>query len=198
MSAEKIIEKILSDAHAEAQHILADTRAQAQQLRQQAQAEAQRQYEQILAQAREEAQSRRRAHQSQAQLAARGAVLSARRAVLDRVFAEARARLEQMSIGEYKAWLLQTILQAVQTGDEELLLSPQDKQALGEVFLKELNSKLSQMGKRGQLKYSRETRELGRGFVLKGQTFESNASLAMLLRRAQEKLEIEIARKLFT
>ncbi|MCS6936168.1 MAG: V-type ATP synthase subunit E [Candidatus Bipolaricaulota bacterium] len=198
MSAEKIVEKILSEAQAEAQALLEKARAQAQEIRQQAQLEAQRQAEQILAQAREEAQNRRRAHLSQARLAARNAVLSARRAVLDRVFSEAQSRLQQMPTDEYRAWLLQTIPQAVQTGDEELILSPSDKQALGEAFLRELNAKLAQMGKRGQLKFSSETRELGRGFVLKGRNVETNMTLNMLLKQAQEELEIDVARLLFS
>lgn len=197
MSAEKIVEKILSDARTEAQAILEKARAQAQEIRHQAQIEAQRQAEQILTQAREEAQSRRRAQISQAQLAARNAVLSARRAMLDRVFSEAQSRLEQMPAGEYRAWLLQTIPQAVQTGDEELILSPSDQQALGEAFLRELNSKLAQMGKRGQIKFANERRELGRGFVLKGRNVETNMTLRMLLKQAQEELEIDVARLLF-
>lgn len=197
MSAEKIVEKILSDARAEAQRILENARAQAQQIRQQGQSEAQRQFGQILTQAREEAQSRRRAHLSQAQLAARNAVLGARRAVLDKVFAEAQARLQQMPMNEYRNWLLQAIPQAVRTGDEELMLPSADRQTLGEGFLRELNAKLAQLGKRGQLKFSDEARELGRGFVLKGENVETNMTLTMLLKRAQGELEIDVAHLLF-
>ncbi len=197
MSAEKIVERILRDARAEAQRILEEARAQAQQIRQQAQDEAQRQSAQILTQARAEAQSRRRAHLSQAQLAARNAVLSARRAALDRVFAEAQARLQQMPLHEYRAWLLEAISQAAQTGDEGLILPSADRQTLGADFLRELNAKLAQLGKRGQIRFSNETRELGRGFVLQGQHVETNMTLTLLLKRAQADLEIDVAQMLF-
>ncbi|MCI2430809.1 V-type ATP synthase subunit E [Candidatus Acetothermia bacterium] len=198
MSAEKIVEKILSEARAEAQSILEKARAQTQEIRQQAQTEAQRQAEQILTQAREEAQSRRRAQLSQAQLAARNAVLNARRTALTQVFTEAETRLQQMPADDYRAWLLQMIPQAAQRGDEELILSTSDRQALEEAFLRELNEKLSQMGKRGQMKFSSETRELGRGFVLKGTNSETNMTLTMLLKQAQEELEMDVARLLFS
>ncbi len=198
MSAEKIIEKILSDARAEAQRLLESARAQAAQIHEQAQREAQRQRELILAQAREEAQSRRRAQLAAATAAARNAVLEAKRAVLKQVFEQAAAKLDTMPAHDYKNWLLRLIVQAVETGDEEVILSPADRQVLGEAFIKEANAQLAQQKKRGALRLSLETRDIGRGFVLKGVNSEINVTVATLLRRAQDELEIEVAKLLFS
>lgn len=198
MSAEKIVEKILSDARAEAQRLLESAQQQANHIREQARAEAQRQRELILAQAHEEAQSRRRAQLATAQAASRNAVLAARRAVLDKVFAEVSARLTVLPLNEYRNWLSQLIVQAAETGEEELILSASDKQALGDGFLKEVNTQLVKQGKKGTLRFSAETRTVGRGFVLKGRNSEINATVQTLLRQAQNELEIEVARMLFT
>ncbi len=197
MSAEKIVEKILSDARAEAQRILEGAQAQAAQIREQAEREAQRQRDLILAHAQQEAQSRRRAQLAAATAAARNAVLEAKRALLERVFSQVAERIATMPAHEYKNWLLQLLLRAVETGDEEVILSPGDRQTLGEALVREANAQLAQHGKRGALRLSMETRDIGRGFILKGKNSEINVTLKTLLRRAQDELEIEVARMLF-
>ncbi len=197
MSAEKIVEKILSDARAEAERILEEARAQAAQIREHAQLEAQRQRELILAQAQLEAQSRRRALLAEATAAARNAVLGAKRAVLNNVFAHTADKLAAMPANEYKSWLLQLLVKAVETGDEEVILSPADRQTLGGTLVREANAQLAQQSKKGALKLSAETRDVGRGFILKGKNSEINVTLKTLLRRAQDELEIEVAQMLF-
>ncbi|MFN4217717.1 MAG: V-type ATP synthase subunit E [Candidatus Bipolaricaulia bacterium] len=197
MSAEKIIEKILSDARAEAQRVLEGAHSQAAQIREQAQREAQQQRESILAQARQEAQSRRRAQLAAATAAARNAVLSAKRALLERAFQQAAERIAAMPVSDYKNWLLRLIVQAAETGEEEVILSPADRQTLGEGFIREANAQLARHGKKGALKLSAETRDIGRGFVLKSTNSETNVTVATLLRRAHDELEIEVAQMLF-
>jgi len=198
MSAEKIIEKILSDARAEAQRTLEGARAQAAQIHEHAQSEAQHQRDLILAQAREEAQSRRRAQLAAAAAAARNAVLEAKRAILERVFEQAAAKLTAMPVSEYKSWLLRLLLDAVETGEEEVILSSSDRQTMGEALIREANAQLAKHGKKGALKLSVETRDMGKGFVLKGVNSETNVTLKALLRRAQEELELEVAQMLFS
>lgn len=197
MSAEKIIEKILNDARAEAQRVLESAQAQAAQIHEQAQREAQHQRELILAQAQQEAHSRRRAQLAAATAAARNAVLAAKRAALARVFEQAAAKLTAMPVNEYKSWLLRLLLDAVATGDEEVILSPAERQTLGEALIKEANAQLAKRGKKGALRLSMETRDIGKGFVLKGVNSETNVTVATLVRRAQDELEIEVAQMLF-
>lgn len=197
MSAEKIVEKILSDARAEAQRILERAQAQAAQIREQAEREAQQQRESILAQAREEAHSRRRAQLAAATAEARNAVLAAKRALLERAFQQAAERIRALPASEYKSWLVRLIAQAAETGDEEVILSPADRQTLGEALIREANAHLVKHGKKGALRLSVETRDIGKGFVLKGVNSETNVTLATLMRRAQDDLEIQVAQMLF-
>ncbi len=197
MSAEKIVEKILSDARAEAQRVLETARRQAAQIREQAEREAQQQRESILAQAREEAHSRRRAQLAAATAEARNAVLAAKRALLERAFQQAAERIRALPVSEYKSWLVRLITQAAETGDEEVILSPADRQTLGEALIREANAQLVKQGKKGALRLSVETRDIGKGFVLKGVNSETNVTLATLMRRAQDDLEIQVAQMLF-
>ncbi|MCL6642845.1 MAG: V-type ATP synthase subunit E, partial [Candidatus Bipolaricaulota bacterium] len=129
--------------------------------------------------------------------AARNGLLDAKRAVLDKAFEQTAAKLLAMPVPEYKGWLLRLVVHAAETGEEEVILSPADRQVLGEAFVKEANAQLAKHGKKGALKLSAETRDIGRGCVLKGRNSETNVTLETLLRRAQEELEIEVAQMLF-
>ena len=197
MSVEKIVEKILTDAKAEAERILEEARREADRIRAQGEQEALAAQQPILRGAEMEAQRRRLMHLSLAQLEARNKILAARRQALDQVFAEAAKRLAALKDQEYWEFLRRLLIQAAETGEEEILLSPQDRARLNANFLESVNAELIKMGKKGALRIAQENRDLSGGFVLRGQGYEANVSLSVLLRQAKESLESEVASILF-
>jgi len=197
MSVEKIVEKIITDAKAEAERILEEARREAERIREQAKQEALAAQQTILREAEAEAQRRRRMHLSLAQLEARNRILAARRQALDGVFAEAAKRLAQLKDQEYLNFLRRLLVQAAETGEEEILLSPKDRARLNANFLESVNAELCKADKKGALRLAQENRELSGGFVLRGRGYEVNVSFSVLIRQAKEKLESEVASILF-
>lgn len=197
MSVEKIVEKILTDAKAEAERILEEAHREADRIRAQGEQDAKGAQQPILQEAKAEAQRRRRMHLSLAQLEARNKILAARRQALDGVFAEAAKRLAQLKDQEYLGFLKRLLIQATETGEEEIVLSPQDRAKLNANFLESVNAELRKAGKKGALRIAWENRDLGGGFVLRGQGYEVNVSFQVLIRQAKEHLESEVASLLF-
>ncbi|MFQ5793788.1 MAG: V-type ATP synthase subunit E [Candidatus Bipolaricaulia bacterium] len=197
MSVEKIVEKILSEAQTEADRTINEAKSQAEEIRRTGKDEAERARKPILDKAHREAERRRRMHRSLAELDTRNRLLATRRELLDQVFAEVNRRLAEIDEASYKNLLQRLIVEATETGTEQVVVSAADRKRLGNGFLESVNAELKRSGKTGALDYANETREINGGVVLKGENYEINVSFATLLRGAQESLEAEVARMLF-
>jgi V/A-type H+-transporting ATPase subunit E len=197
MSVEKIAEKILRDAREEAERLLEEARREAARIRAQGEEDANWVRASILAQAEAEVGRLRREKQAEARLEAKRHVLAAKRAAIDRVFQEALRRLQELPKQEYLKLLKHLILEAAETGDEEIISSPADLERLAPGFLQETNEALRERGKAGALRLADETRELGGGVVLRGRRYEIDANLLTLIQSAREELETAVAEILF-
>ena len=197
MSADKIVEKIISDARAEAQRILDDARREADHRRAWGEEDADRVSGPLLQRAKVEAERRARMHLSLAQLAARNEILAARRKALDQVFEEAYARIARVPDKDYLQFLTRLLVRSAPQGDEEIIVSTADRAKLDSGFLQSVNQDLKEAGKKGNLRLAAETRELGGGLMLKSNQYEVALTFSMLLRQARERLETEVARILF-
>jgi V/A-type H+-transporting ATPase subunit E len=197
MSVEKIAQRIFEDAREEAERLLEQARREAARIRAQGEEDANRVRASILAQAEAEVERLRREKLAEARLQAKRHVLAAKREAIDRVFAEALRRLQELPEGDYFKLLQALILEAAETGDEELIFSPADLELLPSGFLQEANEALKERGKAGALRLADETRELGGGVVLRGRRYEIDASLPTLIRSAREGLETAVAEILF-
>lgn len=197
MSVEKIVEKILEDARAEAQKILEEAEREASRIAADSEVEADRVRRSVLKEAQAEAERRRQQVLAEARLKARQCVLAARRRAVDRVFEEALQRLQGLPPERYFEVLTLLILEAAETGREEIILSQEDRARLPTSFLNEINEELRKIGKPGELNLSPEARALGGGVVLCGSRVEINASFPALVEQARRQLEIEAAKILF-
>ena len=197
MSVEKIVQRILEDARAEAHAILEEAEREAARIAADGEVEADRVRRSVLKEARAEAERRRQQVLAEARLKARRRVLAARRRAVDRVFEEALRRLQGLPQEQYVEVLKRLILEGAETGREEILLSQEDRAKLPPSFLDEINEELRKRGMPGELKLSKEARALGGGVVLRGSRVEVNASFPALVEQARRQLEIEVARILF-
>ena len=111
---------------------------------------------------RGEAQAQERARRiiTLAQLELRREVLAAKQELVDEVFAQVMGKLANLPDKEYLAWMEQRLLQAVVTGDEEVIVAAKDRKRLNGKFLARVNEKLRQAGKKGELKLSEEARPM--------------------------------------
>jgi V/A-type H+-transporting ATPase subunit E len=194
---DKIKEKILQDSQAKADLIIDDAKKQAQEIIEKANAKAVLRAEEIHKKATAEAAEKLKINNSMLELEMRKEMLSTKQQLIEEVFQTALDSLSKMESNEYEATLLKLIIDAVESGDEEILLSSQDKNRLPADFIGKLNQALVQAGKKGNLKISDETRSIMGGFVLKAEGVELNYSFEALLRMYRDEIEPEVAAILF-
>jgi len=198
MEAEQVIEKILSDAEAEAEKIIKQTKKQI--------ASEQKALDKQLSNYKKETDSlaKKAADEKQAHLLAEARmklakeILAEKRKILDGLFEDAKKRLEKLPDEEYKNLMTKLMLKAVQTGTEEVIVGKNETRINAD-FISRINNTLQQQSsKKAELKLSDEKQDITGGFILKRGKIKTNASVNVLLEQAKRDLEIELARDLFS
>ncbi len=196
MEAEQVVEKILSDAAAEAQGIAkeAGEKEAAEQSRfDEELAEYKKQTEVLAQKAGEEKKDHLLAA---ARMGIKKEFLAEKRKLLDEVFGLAMEQLQNLPDEQYRKLMGDLMAAAVETGDEEVLIDNNETR-IDQKFIKEVNRGLGP-GYKGNLRLSDEKQNIGCGFILRRGKIKNNVSLAVLLSQAREALEIELAKDLFS
>ncbi len=191
MDGEQVIEKILSDAKAEAQKL--EKEAEAKQAQQQEETdkrleEYNKETQTIAHKAGEDA---REQVLSAARMELAKEELAEKVKILDEVFVEVRKQLNKLSDDEYRKLMAKLMAGAIETGDEEVIIDTNEKR-IDQSLIDQVNSH-----KKSDLKLAGRREDIGGGFVLKRGKIKNNLSLDILLAQAREQLEIELAGKLF-
>ena len=121
--------------------------------------------------------------------------LAEKRNMLDDVFEQARASVGNLPDDEYRALMKQLMIEAVETGDEEVIVDRNEKR-IDLDFIKEVNRQLGP-GYQGNLRLPEESLNIGGGFILRRGKIKTNVSIEVLLEQARKDLEIELAQDLF-
>ncbi len=196
MEAEQVVEKILADAKAEADKIKkqADDQEAAEQAKLAEQLDEYKKQTEILAQKAGEDEKSHILAAARMDIAKE--YLAEKRKILDEVFEQARRQLQNLPDGEYRALIKKLILDAVETGDEEVVVDTNEGR-IDQEFIKEINRELGPDYK-NNLRLSDERQDLGAGFILKRGKIKTNVSMEVLLGQARKELEIELAKELFS
>lgn len=197
MEAERVIEKILADAKAEAEKIAKEAggKESAEQARLAGQLQEYKKQTGILA---DRAAKDEKSHiLAAARMEIAKEFLAEKRKILDEVFGSARQRLQTLPDGEYRGFMGRLLLEAVETGDEEVIVG-KDENRIDQQLVNQINQQLSSAGK-GNLKLSgeRQSAPRGSGFILRRGKIKTNVSLDVLFARVRRELEIELGRELF-
>jgi V/A-type H+/Na+-transporting ATPase subunit E len=195
--ADKLKEKILSEAQAQADQVLAEARARGEEIAAKGEREAAARKEALLEQSRLQAEERLRRAKTIAELDARKAILSAKEDMIEDTFTQALTRLHELDEAAYREILFSMLLAAAQSGTEKIIASQRDRALYTPEFLDKVNQALSSQGKEGKLALSDETREMQGGFILRAGDMEINASFNSILRMQRDQLEPEVAAILF-
>lgn len=199
MNPQQVVDKILAEAHAEAEKIRreAEERQAAEQSRFDEQmAEFREQTEQMAAQA---AQAEKAQLLALARMEAAKDYLREKAKILDEVFARSRRRIQDLPDDEYRELMARLLLEAVETGDEQVVAG-QDDSRIDSKLVNEVNSRLKAQGKgkgKGGLSLSQEKHHLGGGFLLKRGRIQTNVTTDVLVDQARNDLEIELSDELF-
>ncbi len=195
MEAQQVIEKILADAKAEAEKI--KKQAEEAQIEEQAKLDEQlKEYkEQTEILAKKAVEDERSHILADARMEISKQLLSEKRKILDEVFEQARRQLENLSDEPYLKLMTKLMRDAVETGDEEVIIDEKEKQ-IDQRFIDSIKKQIGS-DRKGELKLSGDRANLGKGFILKRGNVKNNVSVEVLLAQAREELEIELAKELF-
>lgn len=195
MEAEKVTEKIISDANTEAEEI----KKQAQEKESAEQAEFDKQLQDYKKQTQTLAQKAGDDKKSHILAAARMEIakqfLTEKRLILDDSFDRAKQQIKELPGNDYRQIMKKLMLSAVETGDEEVILDTNETR-IDEGFIENINKELGP-DQHGSLKLSNEKQDIGAGFILSRNKIKNNVSLDILLAHVREQLETELAKNLF-
>ena len=195
MEAEQVVDKILADANAEAEKI----KKQADEKEAVEQAKLNEQLDEYGSQTK--ALADRLGNEKKLHLLAAARMdiakefLAEKSRILDEVFAQAQTQLQNLPDEQYRELIRNLMLEAVETGDEEVILDKNETR-INEKFIRQINQKLGH-DRKGNLKLSKERQQLGGGFILRRGKIKNNVSLDVLLAQTRKDLEIELAKELF-
>ena len=126
------------------------------------------------------------------QLACRQRVLAAKQQLIDEAFARTAQALTALPQAEYVD-LLASLAAENGSGDEELLLSARDREAVGAAVVEAANAKKPGAA----FRLSEETRDTGGGLVLRRGRVELNCSFTEKLRQLRQEESSAVAQLLF-
>lgn len=196
MQAEQVIDKILSDARAQADAVKrqAEEREAAETAR--LNEDLARFDEETQALAEKAAADERSQRLAVARMEAAKEYVAAKAALLDDVFTQARAKIEKLPDAEYRALMAKLMVEAVETGEEKVIPGKNDTRVDAQLVA-DVNAKLKDQGK-GKLTLAEEKHNFDAGFLLQRGRIRTNVSLDVLVEQARKDLEIEVARDLFS
>lgn len=195
MEAEQVIEKILSDARAEAEKIIKDAeqkQADEQEKLAQQLEEYGRQTQELAGRA---AEDKRRRILAAARMQIAKDRLAEKARILDDVFEQAQKQLKELPDEEFFEFITRLMLAAVETGDEEVIVDKNETR-IDHRFVKQVNRRLGP-GYKGNLRLAEQKQDIGGGFVLRRGKIKNNVSFDVLLTQARNDLDIELAKQLF-
>ena len=195
MEATQVVDKILANAKAEAQKIKKQTDASeaAEQAKLNEQLNEYKKQTEVLAKKAGEDEESHIMAAARMDIAKQ--LLTEKRKILDEVFEQARQQLQNLPEHDYRSLCNKLMLEAVETGDEEVIIDKKDNR-INQDFIDQVNRQLSSKGK-GELRLSEQKQNIGAGFILKRGKIKTNVSLDVLLNQARKELEIDLAKELF-
>lgn len=194
---EALAQRIRERAQREAEEVKAQARQQAEAVLEKARSRAKKEREAILARAQADAAEKKRRLIATAEMEARQEELRAKDELVDKAFQLALKQLKELPASDYQAIILPLLVAAVETGQEEVIVAPHDRERLDPAFWEAVNRELAARGKAGNLTLAAETRPLEGGFILRSGGVENNYSFELILKLSRDELEQEVAAILF-
>lgn len=189
---DKIIARMESDIRAECDALAANAAENAAAIRRDYQAQADAAARDSAQRAQTQAAEHLEHLNGSSQLACRQRVLAAKQQLIDEAFARTAQALAALPQADYID-LLAALAAENGSGDEELLLSARDREAVGAAVVDAANAR-----KPGaSFRLSGETRDTGGGLVLRRGRVELNCSFTEKLRQLRQEESSAVAQLLF-
>ena len=188
---DKVAARIVSDARQEASALKAETEARAAELKDSADKHAAELRQTLVTEGDAEAEKQYALLVSAAETEGRKETLRVKQELLSEAFDRAVLYLRNMDGDRYVKLLASLAQKASETGEEEIILNPEDRAKYGDALLKALKSAGS------RLTLSEETRPIIGGLILSQGRIEMNCALDTLAALHRSELAGEAAGLLF-
>lgn len=196
MALEDIVERIREKASQEVEKIRREVDNKREEIIKRAKEEADKVKNEVLRRAKEEGESENQRRLMRVRSEERKKILALKRKLLDKAFEQARERLYNSSEEEYLSWLERALLFNIDSGDEEVIISPRDEKLIKKGFSEDLEKNLRIKGKK-EIKFLPQLDEKERGFIIKKKGIQINYTFSNLFSFLKDELEIEVAKRLF-
>ena len=194
---ENIKGRILADAENKASEIIKEAEQKAEVIVNKAKEKAFDKAKEIERKSQYEANERKRIIHSMVELGIRKDILSAKQEVLCKVFDEVQNRINTIPKEEYEKILLSMLIETVETGNEEIVMSKNDSGRISPDFISKAKEELKKAGKPAGIKLNMEDVDFGGGFIVKGKGIEINNSFEAILKMRRDEIEPIVAELLF-
>ena len=190
---EKITQRIETDTQAEIDRILSDARAEANGITDRYQAQADNEAAELAVKNQKAAAEREERLVSTAQMEARKVGLAAKQEMVEKAYDLALEKLCAMEDAQYAAVTAKMLAEAAPSGRGTVYF-PDGKAAVGAEAVKQANAIL---GEKGRLTLAPETRPIQGGFLLVDGSVEVNGTFETLVRFQKGTMASEVAKILF-
>jgi len=197
MALEGILEKITKNAEEKVRAIEEEGRLKRQEIISTAESRAKEISERIIEEAKEKAELERRRSSVSAELERRKEVLREKQKLVEDCFRAALEEFVNLPTEEYHALIRKMLLNLVSSGDEHVLISPEDERRIDREFIDRVNDELKKAGKKGNLQLDGTSPTLRGGFVLRTEEVEVDCSFGTLLAQLREESQADVAGILF-
>lgn len=194
---ESLKTRIREEAREEAEGIIEEAAERERKIISEAEERAEARKREIIERAEEEAEQRKRRAETLVRLERRNRILEAKQEEIEAVFHTVLERIGDLERQHYLQILENMLIEEVDSGREQVILSPEDREEIGEELLDRVNGRLKKLGRDGSLSLAGETRPMSAGFILKEDGVENNNSFEELMATSRDELEGEVARILF-
>ena len=195
MNADQVINKILSEAKQQADEIscqASDKYALQKRQTEEELAAYHAKTDQLAAEAGEDKLQRMLAN---ARMNNAKGLLAAKVEILNDVFERSKKAVNELPDEVYLSWAMAMMKQAVESGDEEVIVG-KDEKRISSDFVKKVNHELG-TGFKGNLLLSAERGDFAGGFILSRGKVQINATTDVMIDTLCESMEIELSQDLF-
>lgn len=196
MALEDILRNIKAKATQEVKRIKEEADKEGEEIIKRAKEEANKVKKSILHQLESQAKNEKRKLVIRTRSDERKKLLILKRKLMDEAFRQAERKLSSLEKAEYLSLIKRSLLSNVDSGEEEIIVSPRDEEWMEGNFIKSLRKSLKEAGTTNEVRLSPKLGAQERGFILKKKEMEINCTFSSLFLSLRDELEIEVARRL--
>lgn len=198
MALEDIVRNIKAKATQEIKRIKEEADKEGEEIIKKAREEADKVKTRILYQLESQAKEGKRKLVIRMRSEERKKLLIHKRKLMDEAFRQAKQKLSSLEKAEYLSLIKKSLISNIDSGEEEITVSPRDEEWMEGNFIKDLRKSLKETGTTDEVRLSPELEPQKRGFILKKKDVQINCTFSSLFFSLRDELEIEVARRLFS